>query len=126
MADIKSTRALNTAPLMMSHNNNRKLPPKAPSVDSISVGSQGKKNTTTRISIKLHSHSIDTSAAAAAASDKNGSRGPPDQISKFTLHTTNLPQPEYAVPVSVRTSRMELKNVKQSLNNSRREFLGLK
>lgn len=90
-----------------------KVPVKAPSVDSIH--SQGKK-TTTRISIKLHSHSIDTT----------GSDCSKDPVSKFTLHTSNLPRPEYAVPVSVRTSRIELKNVKQSLNNSRREFLGLK
>lgn len=102
MADIKSTR-MNVPPV------------KTPSVDSIPMGTQCKM-TTTRISIKLHSHSIDTA-------DKDCSN---DTVKKFTLHTTKLPQPEYAVPVRVKTTRMELKNVKQSLNNSRREFLGLK
>lgn len=114
MADIKSTRAAVNAPMLMTH----KLPPKAPSVGSIPTGSTG-KTSSTRISIKLHSHSIETAADKDCSKDNAG-------ISKFTLHTTNLPQPEYAVPVSVRTSRVELKNVKQSLNNSRREFLGLK
>lgn len=97
-----------------------KTPVKAPSVDSIPMGSA--KKTTTRISIKLHSHTIDTTTGRVGE-DKDCSK---DSVSRFTLQTTNLPRPEYAVPISVRTTRMELKNVKQSLNNSRREFLGLK
>lgn len=115
MADIESTRAMNGRLLTT------KPPIKTPSVDSISAGSQGSaKKTTTRISIKLHSHSIESNAAAET---KDATK---DTVRKFTLHTTSLPQPEYAVPVSVKTTRLELKNVKQSLNNSRREFLGLK
>lgn len=113
IADIKA-KPMNTPA-------NNKTPVKAPSVDSLSMGSA--KKTTTRISIKLHSHTIDKTSATATGEEDDCSK---DSVSRYTLQTTNLPRPEYAVPVSVRTSRLELKNVKQSLNNSRREFLGLK
>lgn len=108
MDDLKSTRTMLGKP-----------PIKTPSIDS-----QLGKKTTTRISIKLHSHSIDTQPTVTGDGARPAAGH--DPVRKFTLQTTSLPQAEYAVPVSVRTTRVELKNVKQSLNNSRREFLGLK
>lgn len=46
-------------------------------------------------------------------------------VSKFTLHTSSLPRPQYAVPISVTPSYvMDTKGAKQALNTSRRSFLG--
>ncbi|XP_037908792.1 uncharacterized protein LOC119650260 isoform X4 [Hermetia illucens] len=47
-------------------------------------------------------------------------------VSRFTLHTTSLPKPQYPVPISLPSSRsaMDSKNVKQVVNNTRKGFTG--
>lgn len=47
-------------------------------------------------------------------------------VSKFTLHTTSLPKPQYPVPVSLSSPFvMDTKVVKQASNNTKRgEFQG--
>ncbi len=50
---------------------------------------------------------------------------PAEFISKFTLHTSSLPQPQYPVPISL-TSRnaMDTKVAKHAANTTRRGFFG--
>lgn len=44
-------------------------------------------------------------------------------VSKFTLHTSSLPKPQYPVPVSlVPRHSMETKNAKQAANTSKKGF----
>lgn len=44
-------------------------------------------------------------------------------ISKFTLHTSSLPKPQYPVPVSLAPRySMDAKNAKQAANNTKKGF----
>ncbi|XP_055703368.1 uncharacterized protein LOC129801922 isoform X4 [Phlebotomus papatasi] len=43
-------------------------------------------------------------------------------VTKFTLHTANLPRPQVPVPISLTTKAMDSKGAKQALNTSRRSF----
>lgn len=45
-------------------------------------------------------------------------------VSKFTLHTSSLPKPQYPVPISLATTRnsMDTKNAKQAANNTKKGF----
>lgn len=45
-------------------------------------------------------------------------------VSKFTLHTSSLPKPQYPVPISLAPPRhsMDTKNAKQAANNTKKGF----
>lgn len=44
-------------------------------------------------------------------------------VSKFTLHTSSLPKPQYPVPVSLAPRySMDVKNAKQAANNTKKGF----
>lgn len=44
-------------------------------------------------------------------------------VSKFTLHTSSLPKPQYPVPISLATrNSMDTKNAKQAANTTKKGF----